>query len=295
MKTLAFVLPLFVVACSGSPSSEVPSPGGTSTSTTPTEPSGGTPTPTEPTKTDEGRSDAPPGPAPSGPSTKPDCKAYASAYCTKANACGHLVATILGGACETRMAAVCETHVAAPGTGYSPTALAACSNAFASSGCDLEPAACAMKGALPLEAACAFDDQCVTGACSATSTTCGKCVVATKTTASPKAGLGETCDDSAKTAPACNGMLGLTCDSKTKACVEIPTAALGEPCGWFGMIVMCASGGTCKPGTTGSGTCVAEKGIGDLCSGSSGYDECTFGTACIAGGCAFPTAAAICK
>ena len=58
---------------------------------------------------------------------------------------------------------------------------------------------------------------------------------------------------------------------------------------------MCGPGGTCKWGSSGSGTCVAQKAIGASCTAASGYEECTFGTTGIGGKCAYPTAAAICK
>jgi hypothetical protein len=294
MKLAVAFVSLFLVACSGASPVDVPSPSGTATSTSPTEP-GGAPS-DDPVKSADGSSDGPPAKEdPPATSTTPDCPAYAAAYCAKANVCGHLAATLFGAACETRMTGICEAHVAAPGTGYTRTALAACTTAFASGTCDLEPTACAFKGTLALNEACAFHDQCTTGACSATSTACGKCVLPAKATPAKTAGLGETCDDAAKIAPACNGPLGLTCESKTKTCVEIPTAVIGEPCGWFGMIVMCETGGTCKPGASGSGTCVAEKAIGDACSASAAYSECAFGTACVRGKCAYSTAAALCK
>lgn len=296
-KTCAFIASSFVIACSGSSSNGVPGPlegapsDGTTTTTSPTDPSA----PGDPgdSKSDEGKSDPPATTAPPATATAADCKAWATAYCAKAGACGHLAAKIMGAACEARMTGACEAHVSAPGSGYTKQALATCTSALPTMTCS---EGCAFVGTLPLGADCAFDDQCASAACDASGVKCGECVVAPKAAPAPKAGLGEVCDEGGKTAPDCDAQIGLWCDGVTKRCAEIPTAALGGSCGYLGgMIVMCASGGTCKPGTTGSGTCVAEKALGEACTGGAGYDECAFGTKCIAGTCAYRTAAAICK
>lgn len=317
MKTslLAFAsVSVLLLACSGSSSNDVLGP---SSSSSGGSSSGGTST-TDPTTPSDNPDPADPDPNPnpkpqpkpndpvtsSGPPATPaDCDAFAAKFCPKADACNHLVSKIVGAACEERVAGICKARLSAPGTGFNQTTLAACGNAYTTMTCakafgEVQPAACNFKGTLALNSPCAFDDQCASGSCGGNDeNTCGKCSPSTSTPPStPKAGLGEACDNSGQSAPQCNYAFGLWCDSATKKCADIPTVAVGKACGFVGeSLVMCNTGAVCSNyGSGGTGTCVAEKGIGAACSAADG-DECTFGTACIGGKCAYPTAAAICK
>lgn len=304
---------LLVVACSGSSSSDVLGPAGasssssggagTETTTTPTEPPADPEDPTDPPNGDPPKDDPPrKPPVTAPPATAADCDSFAAKYCAKADTCDALLTKLLGTDCTDRVANVCKGHLAAPGTGFTTAALTACGNAYATNAtCDdafgsAQATACSMKGSLPTGATCAFGEQCVTGYCTGTAdNTCGKCATAPGAPTTPSANLGESCDLGGA-GPHCNSNFGLWCDSVTKKCEEMPLVGLGQTCGFVGDdLVLCGPGGTCKWGTSGVGTCVAQKPIGAVCTAASGYEECAFGTACIGGKCAYPTAAAICK
>lgn len=303
---------LLLLACSGSSSSDVLGPGGASSSSSSGSSSGSsgstttttTPTdPGDPPPTDTSEPPVTPPPVTSPPATPADCDVFAAKFCPKADACHHVVAKMLGTDCESRVAGICKSRLSAPGTGFTQAALASCGIAYATMTCDqafgaVQPAACNFKGTLPLNSECAFDDQCASGACAGNDDDeCGTCAAKPTTPpAKPLGKLGDACDNSGQSAPACNTSLGLWCGASTNTCVEMKFVALGEACGFVGNeLVMCAQGGTCKYGAGGSGTCVAQKPIGASCTSASGYEECAFGTSCIGGKCAYPTAAAICQ
>lgn len=297
--SLAFAL----VACSGSTdsvadptgsSSGTTPPGDTTSSTSPTQPSPsstgtGTPTPTA-TAT----------PVVGPPATAADCDAIASSYCTKLSACNYVAAKLFGTACESRMSSWCKARAAAPSTGLTSAGAQVCASALTTLTCDVafggsQPVACSFKGGLALNAQCAFDEQCATGNCSATETSCGKCVAA-EPPKTPKVtvGLGETCDNSGTTAPQCNSALGLWCDS-TKKCAAMPLVGVGQACGFVGQdLVLCEAGGSCRWGSNGSGICVTEIAEGGACNATN-KGECAVGTTCVNGACGYATAAALCK
>jgi hypothetical protein len=304
---------LLLLACSGSSSNDVLAPAPATSSTVdkndpdPAPPSqSGQPTDAPPTNTPPPKNDDPPETKPptttAPPATAAECDAFATKFCTKAETCGGLLTTMLGTDCSDRVGNMCKAHLAAPGTGFTSAALTACGNAYgtATTCADAfgatQAAACDIKGSLPLNAKCAFADQCASGYCTGTEKNeCGVCATAPSYPTPTYAGLGEACDYGGSGAK-CNTSLGHWCDSSTKKCEEITFAALGQSCGFIGSdMVLCAAGGTCKWNSGGTGACVAEKAIGASCTAASGYEECTFGTTCIAGTCAYPTAAAICK
>src|SRR5207237_1012864 len=140
-----------------------------------------------------------------------DCDAFAAKFCPKADACNHIVSTMLGAECEERVAGLCKSHLAAPGTGMTTAAPAPCGTSYTTLRCaeafgDVPPAGCAFKGTLAANSACAFDDQCASGACGGNDDNkCGACAASKPTpTATPKANLGEACDNAGQTAPQCN-------------------------------------------------------------------------------------------
>lgn len=307
-----FLVPaLFVgIGCSGSSSSDVLGPsssssssGGTSTSkddTTPPEPSAPGDS-TDPAKDDPADTTKPPTTS-SPPATAAECDAFAAKFCPKADACNHLVSKLLGADCADRVAGICKARLSAPGTGFTSAALTACGNAYSTMTCDqafgaVQPAACNFKGTLASNTECAFADQCASGYCSGGGDNeCGKCAPNPVKPPVALAELGEDCDNAGQAAPQCNTSRGLWCDSGTKKCADIALAGIGQSCGFVGDdLVMCGPGGTCNYGSSGSGTCVAQKAIGASCSAASGYEECAFGTTCLGGKCVYPTAAAICQ
>lgn len=193
------------------------------------------------------------------------------------------------------MSSWCKARAAAPSTGLTSAGAQACAGALTTLTCDQafganQPAMCSFKGGLALNAQCAFDEQCSTGNCSATESSCGKCIAAEPPkVAKPTAGLGEACDT-----VACNGALGLFCDS-TKKCAVMPLVGVGQACGFVGQeLVLCEAGGSCRWGTTGSGTCVTEIAEGGACNATN-KGECAVGTTCVNGACGYATAAALCK
>jgi hypothetical protein len=306
---------LAIVGCSGSSSNDVLGPNGSPASSStssdtnqttpppkndpnapgdPNNPSTDDPTePTQPTK--------PPTTTSPPPATAAECDAFAAKFCAKASACDSLLAKIVGTDCSDRMSNMCKAHLSAPGTGFTSAALTACGNVYGSTTtCEdafgaAQASACSIKGSLALNAKCAFADQCASGYCTGTAENeCGVCATPPSYPTPTYAGFGEACDPVGSGAK-CNTALGHWCDSGTKTCEEIGLAAIGEPCGFVDTdMVMCSAGGTCK-WDSGTGTCVAEKAIGASCTAASGYEECTIGATCIAGKCAYPTAAAICK
>lgn len=307
MKTSFLLLAsLLVAACSGSSSSDVLAPDTSTQKNDPTEsttsnpPTSNPPTKSEDPKKEDPKKDDPPVTT-SPPATPSDCDAFAAKFCPKATACNHLVSKLLGTECVDRIAGICKAHLGSPGTGFTQTALTACATAYTTMTCDeafgdVQPAACNFKGTLTTNTACAFDDQCASGSCAGNDNdSCGTCQPKVTTSNAPKAKLGETCDNSGQSAPQCNTALGLWCDA-SKKCADIPLASLGQACGFVGQdLVLCNAGLACKYGSAGSGTCIATKPLGTACTKPNGFDDCTFGTSCIAGTCAYPTAAAICK
>lgn len=206
---------------------------------------------------------------------------------------------MLGSACIERYASSCKARITAPSTGFTHAALTACDQAYATATCAATSGssaipACAFKGGLALDAPCAFDEQCTSGKCSSSSSSCGKCVAATANPPVPaEASLGEACDNAGQTAPRCSAGMGLWCDATTKKCAAVPLVALGQPCGVVGeSVAMCSAGGRCDYGANGAGTCVAETPVGGTCTDS---EECALFTSCVAGKCGYATAADICK
>lgn len=274
MKTslASFALLLFVAACSG--------------------PSGGVPQPSS------SSSGEPVGLA----ATAAECDALGTVFCQKLFACNIVAGQMLGSACADRYASSCKARITAPSTGLTQTALATCQQAFTAATCDAAfgstpPPGCDFKGGLAIDAQCAFDEQCASGDCSATSTSCGKCVAATlkpPPPPPPQANLGETCDGAGVSAPRCNNAKGLSCDS-TKKCAAIELAAIGQPCGFVGESlakVECLAGGRCAYGAKNSGSCTAEVPVGGACAKA---EECAFATTCFGGKCGFPTASDLCQ
>lgn len=302
-------------ACSGSSSSDVLAPAPAASSTVDKNDPAPPPSPAQPSDPDEPE-DVPPTAPPKDddppPNTKPptsgppasaaDCDSFAAKYCAKADTCNALVSKLLDADCTDRVATMCKAHIAAPGTGFTTAALTTCAGIYgAGTACEdafgaAQLTACDIKGSLPLNAACAFADQCASGHCMGTANnTCGTCATRPPMATNAYAGPGEACDIGGAGAQ-CNAALGLWCDPGTKQCEEIGLAGLGQGCGLIGDdLVLCGPGGTCAWGGGGSGTCVVPKAIGASCTAASGYEECAFGSVCLAGKCAVPTAAAICK
>jgi hypothetical protein len=299
MKTSFLCFALLLVACSGSsgsvadPESSSGGPGDVSS----TDPA---PSSSSSSSSTSGSTGSPDGPIDVGPPASPaDCDAFGATVCAKLDACDHIAAEMLGAACTERYAGMCNARSSAPSTGFTTTNLAACEQAFVSATCDAvfggaPPTACSFKGGLALDAPCAFDEQCASGECSATTNDCGKCIAATpKAPSLPEAGLGEPCSATGNTAPRCNSGFGLVCDAKTSTCTTIPLVAIGQACGFVdGSIVMCKAGGRCASTSSGAGTCVAETPVGGACTKD---EQCPFVTSCVAGTCGYATASDICK
>jgi hypothetical protein len=305
---------LALAACSESSSNEVLDPTSSSSSSG----SSSTSTSTDQDNTDppKTQNDPPPStqpPTDDPPTTKPpvttssqataaDCDSFAATYCAKADTCGAFVTKLVGTDCADRVASVCKAQIAAPGTGMTTASITACGSAYtAAVTCSdafgaAQLSACATFGSLSLNAQCAFGHQCASGYCTGTpKNECGICATAPPMATTTFVGVGESCVLGGA-GPHCNSNFGLWCDTATKTCEEIPIVGLGESCGYVGGdIVVCGPGGTCKSSTGGGGTCVAQKALGAVCTAASGYEECTYGAACISGTCAYPTAAAICK
>lgn len=231
--------------------------------------------------------------------TAADCDALATSTCAKLATCNPFAGELIGSACVERHASFCKARITAPSTGYTHSALLACAQAMDTSTCDAavfaaEPLpACVLKGGMALDASCALDEQCASGNCSATLTSCGKCVPAKPpSSVPPQANAGEACDDARTSAPRCNGGKGLWCNAATNKCAPVSFVANGEPCGTLAAsFATCTAGSRCNYGPTG-GVCVAETAVGAPCSTQL---ECPLMTACLAGKCSYVSAAAICN
>lgn len=306
MKTSFACLALLLVsACSGG-SDTVPDPSsssgssGTASSTQPTQPpsssSSSSSSSGSTSSSSSGSSGNPPVVGP--PATPADCDQFGAVVCQKLTTCNAFAGQLLGSACAERYASLCKARISAPSSGWTQTGLNACRQAFATATCDVAfgdtpPPACELKGGLALGAACAFDEQCASGECSADSDSCGQCIAKKPpSTKPPTADLGETCDNAGQTAPRCDSLKGLWCDA-TKKCAPIPLAAVGQACGFLAdSLVMCAGGGRCAYGANGQGTCVAEVPVGGSCTKT---EECAITSTCFGGKCGYPTAADLCK
>jgi hypothetical protein len=85
------------------------------------------------------------------------------------------------------------------------------------------------------------------------------CVTATGICTALVETIGDTCDPTNATGPACRADDGLVCDSMTKKCVTQPIAAAGQPCGPVtqGIFTACSGAATCVHAAGAAGTCVA--------------------------------------
>lgn len=172
-------------------------------------------------------------------------------------------------ACAGFMSAHFDTLAIAPGSGMTPTAIAACAAAIDASGCGVawsELPACKFKGTLSNGEACFGDASCASGDCMHTSdaTSCGTCV--------DPGGVGASCDQNS-----CAD--GLVCDTAGKTtCVTAPKR------GESGCVTKgCAS----SEDRCTANTCVAPLAEGAVCTnpGTGDTDPCIRGTQCAGGVC----------
>jgi hypothetical protein len=150
--------------------------------------------------------------------------------------------------CVARTQLPCPVLAQTRGSGYQAAAIEACARALATASCadvgnNVGPAACQIRGTLPLGAACADDSQCAGAAnyCRL-SGACGVCA-ARKPVSGDCAGS-DGCQD------------GLVCNLTLCAATLAPGAAcdLSHPCGWgyacvsgFCAVPMLAAGAACDP------------------------------------------------
>ena len=236
------------------------------------------------------------------------CADLATSECNQQQACdprGFAFGYADVATCVARTQLPCPVLAQASGSGYHPAAIEACARALATATCadvgnGVGPAACQIRGTLPVGAACADDSQCA-GAenyCQL-SGTCGVCA-ARKPLSDPSSPLSfgdcagnDGCQD------------GLVCNLTQCSALVAPGAAcdLSHPCGWGYACVsgtcavpMLPAGATCDPEASAcdptqglvcpeAGTCVAfpTAGLGETCgldADSGLVTSCLGGTIC---------------
>lgn len=191
-----------------------------------------------------------------GTTTGSRCDSYASAVCTKLDACSHFAVALEYGdvaTCTTRTAKGCQLGIDAPGTGVTAANLDACSNALGAASCDdllggKPPDACKTPaGTLADGAACGEDAQCSGRRCRKSGATCGAC--------SKRGAAGDSCTTSSD----CEE--GLRCSGTC----AVPVQA-GGTCD---TAHSCAIGLFCK-----AGVCAKSGGAGEACQATGVPGEC---------------------
>jgi hypothetical protein len=115
--------------------------------------------------------------------TDPDVAcADVSKYCQKLNECAPFLLNVLYGsvdACSTRLKISCKDAFTAPKSGLTATSIAACSAALPAATCSdviyRKVTACQHKGTADNGVACGTDEQCKTGHCKVSTTSCSVC------------------------------------------------------------------------------------------------------------------------
>jgi len=185
-----------------------------------------------------------------------DCDQVAKTFCGAINKCVSLFVKQAWGdvaTCETRVKLSCTDEVAAPDSGYSPSAVAGCIAAVQGASCtallDNTVVGCQLPGTRADGLACGFGSQCKSGFCRKAGT-CGVC--------GARPAAGDACNENGDcvTGLVCNG------DNGKKRCVA-PVAA-GQTCS---ATQPCVSGQSCKVGT-----CTALAGAGQQCWGEGSCD-----------------------
>lgn len=102
------------------------------------------------------------------PSLDQACSDLASSQCAQQQTCnpaGYAIAYPDVATCVARTKLTCPLVAAAPGSGFTPASVEACAKALTAASCDevannRGPAACQIRGTLPVGTACANDGQC---------------------------------------------------------------------------------------------------------------------------------------
>ncbi len=192
-----------------------------------------------------------------------------------ASACDHYFEALYSGNCsgaplpssertriQARFDQVCTTVVALPGISVTPSALDACANALAASGCSaLRGPACAFgPGSLAVGASCVSDDQCQNGDCTAGSDApdgggpivCGKCATGSNC-ADATCGPDTTCEINSSADGGTTGM-----------CLPVTFGDAGAKCN--GAQAQCKPGLSCNRAV---GACSAPGAAGAPCADTS--------------------------
>jgi hypothetical protein len=218
--------------------------------------------------------------------TSAEGEAFAAALCARFNRCSPMLVKLTWGndaACNARFALAMTPVFRAPGSRVDVASLKACTDAIAASACSVELTtleACNFRGERADGAACSWDTQCKSGACSygyrgfgfhagretyeplpylSEFWKCGKC--------QPRVGEGAACDKN-------ECALDLRCGADDRC---FRPGGLGQPC--VSSKVSCRTGLACI-----DGACAAPLPAGEVCEG--GYtrqcdtirgDVCNYG------------------
>src|SRR5678815_1261972 len=103
--------------------------------------------------------------------------------------------------------------------------------------------------------------------------------------------VSQTCADPVQANGACptgnECASSLTCDQATHTCKPYTSVGAGQACGFVqNQIVTCNAGLKCQAGSTGQGTCIAPKQVGEAC--TVGQGDCAAFLYCINGTCNVP-------
>jgi hypothetical protein len=237
----------------------------------------------------------------SGPSIMEACNTEVSQYCSQLSMCDPYSLQVAYGdttTCQTRLGPVCEDELTAPGTGWTPSGLEACSTALSKLTCQQflygrpQPKQCTPTGGLS-NTMCLYDSQCGSGYCRIPSgSTCGNCVVPNGTsgacTTYRDCAGNLMCAGSECAAPS---GLGGACNAMTPC--ELGLHCLGSVCIQPGDVgAGCDAAAECDTnlgGYCGSGACTAIQVVmpSSTCT-TSPPTACYAGGQCVMGSCAPP-------
>jgi len=209
------------------------------------------------------------------------CSAYASARCTRFQACVPTYFPILYSSladCEQATLVLCRNELSAPGTSRTAESLAECASDMAAQNCadwqGPSPPSCELPGSRADNTPCEYDSQCESTLClRATQSWCGVCKARDIAGAACDAGQA-TCVHGLRCANGCTN--GDICDATDKhfRCAE--AKAKGAVCE---NITQCQGALTCL-----GGICTTGVGVGEACDRSvSGNCERSADLACVEG------------
>jgi hypothetical protein len=257
-----------------------------------------------------------------GPSAAEACAVFASAACSRLQACSPFGVSALYGdttRCQERIGLGCLPLFDAAGTSATPAKTSACAQSLQAIPCatlargDFGPACATQPGTLVSGAACGDDAQCASTFCArASDAICGICAETTRAGDPCVRGAcsaGTTCPagqssciapvagqigDACTVVEQCDVANAVGCDTIDRRCIRLTLAPSNGPCGANSLIgpssfALCPASGTCSALL--NGTCSGSAADGASCSTSGSGPSCMPPARCVTGTCTAPSPA----